>query len=96
MTGSIYDESRCNDETSIPESWRVRAGVGYVTLEDDEDIEAIDEGEDSCRLLPAALVPYDKSGQKSSLFSGSDDGEVRAPPTSPIDMLLKESIESWR
>jgi hypothetical protein len=70
LSGSIYDESRCTDEISIPESWRVRAGggVGYAILEaDDEDKETADEGEDSCKLLvvPTPLLdraPYDKSG----------------------------------
>lgn len=66
LIGSIYDESRCTDEISILESWdswRVRAGVGYVMLEVEEYTEAEDDGEDSCRL--STLVPpppYDKSG----------------------------------
>lgn len=97
LTGSsMYDESRCADEISMFESWRVRAGVGYVILDDAEDKETIDDGEDRT-LVP----PYDKSGQQSSVFSGyvDDDGDdcwlVRAPPTSAIDKLFKESKE-WR
>jgi len=70
LTDSVNVESRSTEETSIPESWRVRTGVGYVILEaDDEEKEAVDEGEDSCcRLLTLTFsraplrAPYDKSG----------------------------------
>jgi len=60
---SIYDESRYADEISIPESWRVRAGDGYVILEAAEDKDAIDDGEDSWKLSTLFLLAlYDKSG----------------------------------
>lgn len=67
---STYSESRCTEEISIPESWRVRTGVGYVILEADEFKESADEGKDDSRkLLLSTLVPplldrapYDRSG----------------------------------
>lgn len=61
---STNDESRCSEETSIPEFWRVRAGVGYVILEAEDEGED-SEGEDNKLLLLTTLVsgaPYDRSG----------------------------------
>jgi len=58
IVGPAFIESRCTEETSIPESCRERAGVGYVILEVAEFKEVADEGkEESRRLSVLTLVP---------------------------------------
>lgn len=76
---------------------RVSAGVGY------ERLEAKDGAKDVCgdRLLSSLVrterPPYDRMGE-TSCFSGSDFSSARVPPTSAMDsdMLVKDSMESWR